>query len=402
MLSWYQYCLRKYFDLNGRASRAEFWSFALINIIVLSSFSLLTGTIHGETASGEKYRVMLAALSNYPTLVSALTILEVVFGVFIFSPSVAVSVRRLHDRNHSGWWVLGNFIPFLNLLVLIFLLLDSQKGRNKYGERAPASPDDIISSENKTHDSFFSRYQRANKKSAYSFLSHHQRPNNLHSHASSDPKTVKDEKKEMDRIVDELLSEDFPATVEEFEREVERRLDEAMGRDKDHPDEFLSGTSLAQHRIDEKGTEIARRLDALAERKPPLSQEELNRESEKILNEVLGENWKSNDLPSETFSARQIAEEKGDEIGMRLEALLEQKPKELDREVQKIIDEALERNTSELDFSSETLSRLQSRKDKWDEIMRRLEELAARKPPLSQEELDREALVALLEVLGRN
>uniref|UniRef100_UPI00322046B2 hypothetical protein n=1 Tax=Turicimonas muris TaxID=1796652 RepID=UPI00322046B2 len=110
----------------------------------------------------------------------------------------------------------------------------------------------------------------------------------------------------------------------------------------------------------------------------------------------------SNNLLSETFSARQIAEEKGDEIGMRLEALLEQKPKELDREVQKIIDEALERNTSELDFPSETLSRLQSRKDKWDEIMRRLKELAARKPPLSQDELDREALVALLEVLGRN
>ena len=84
MFSWYRYCLKKYFDFDGRASRAEFWSFALINIFVLLSFSLLTGTIHGETASGEKYRVMLAALSNYPTLVSVLTILEVVFCVFIF------------------------------------------------------------------------------------------------------------------------------------------------------------------------------------------------------------------------------------------------------------------------------------------------------------------------------
>ena len=102
MLNWYRYCLRKYFDFNGRASRAEFWSFALINIFVLFSFSLLTGTIHGETTSGEKYRVMLAALNNSPTLVSVLTILEVVFGVFIFCPALAVTVRRLHDRNHSG------------------------------------------------------------------------------------------------------------------------------------------------------------------------------------------------------------------------------------------------------------------------------------------------------------
>ncbi|WP_277036588.1 DUF805 domain-containing protein [Turicimonas muris] len=402
MLSWYRYCLKKYFDFNGRASRAEFWSFALINIFVLFSFSLLTGTIHGETASGEKYRVMLAALSNYPALVSVLTILEVLFCVFIFCPALAVTVRRLHDRNHSGWWAVGQFIPFLNFLVLIFLLLDSEKAQNKYGAHAPASPDDVVHSENQNSDNFFSRYLRPNRKSTYSFLSQHQGQRSTHSLDSSTSKPLKDEKKEMDRIVDELLSEDFPDSVEEFEREVERRLDIAMGRDKDHPDEFLSGTSLAQHRIDEKGTEIARRLDALAERKPPLSKEELFRESEKVLNEVLGENWKSNNLPSETFSARQIAEEKGDEIGMRLEALLEQKPKELDREVQKIIDEALERNTSELDFPSETLSRLQSRKDKWDEIMRRLKELAARKPPLSQDELDREALVALLEVLGRN
>lgn len=97
MLNWYRYCLRKYFDFNGRASRAEFWSFALINIFVLFSFSLLTGIIHGETTSGEKYRVMLAALNNYPTLVSVLTILEVVFGVFIFCPALALWLLPLED-----------------------------------------------------------------------------------------------------------------------------------------------------------------------------------------------------------------------------------------------------------------------------------------------------------------
>lgn len=400
MFSWYRYCLKKYFDFEGRASRAEFWSFALINIFVLFSFSLLTGTIHGETASGEKYRVMLAALSNYPTLVSVLTSLEVVFGVFFFCPALAVTVRRLHDGNHSGWWAAGQFIPFLNFLVLIFLLLDSQKAQNKYGARAPVSPEDIVHSENKTSDSFFSRYLRPNRKSTYSFLSQHQSLGSKHSLGSSTSKALKDEKKEMDRIVDELLSEDFPDSVEEFEREVERRLDIAMGRDKDHPDEFLSGTSFAEHRREEKATEIARRLDALAERKPPLSQEELNRESEKILNEVLGENWRTNGLPSETFSARRIVEEKGDEIGRKLEALNKRSPapskKELAREVQKIIDEALGKDTSDQDFWS------QFRQDKWDEIMRRLEELGARKPPLSQDELDREALVTLVEVLGRN
>lgn len=54
------------------------------------------------------------------------------------------------------------------------------------------------------------------------------------------------------------------------------------------------------------------------------------------------------------------------------------------------------KDTSDQDFWS------QSRQDKWDEIMGRLKELGARKPPLSQDELDREALVTLVEVLGRD
>ena len=298
MLSWYCYCLRKYFDFNGRASRAEFWSFVFINIFVLIGFSLLTGSIYVEDAPGEKRRVMLSTLANYPSLVSALSYLLVGFEVLTFCPAVSVTVRRLHDRNHSGWWVVALFIPFLNLLVLIFLLLGSPKGKNKYGERAPASPEDIISSENKTSDRFLSRYQRPNKKIPYSFFPHPQSQKIFHSYASPEPKPVKDEQKERDKIVDELLSGDIPDTFEDFEREVEKRLDEAMGRNKDHSDDFSSETSVAQSRIDDKATEIARRLDALAERKPPLSKEELFRESEKILNEVLGKNWKSNDIPN--------------------------------------------------------------------------------------------------------
>ncbi|WP_437441942.1 hypothetical protein, partial [Turicimonas muris] len=69
------------------------------------------------------------------------------------------------------------------------------------------------------------------------------------------------------------------------------------------PDEFLSGTSFARHRIEEKGYEIARRLDALAERQPPLSKEEMDREAEKIINEGLGRHWKTQNVSSETSSA---------------------------------------------------------------------------------------------------
>ena len=55
--------------------------------------------------------------------------------------------------------------------------------------------------------------------------------------------------------------------------------------------------------IEEKGYEIARRLDALAERQPPLSKEEMDREAEKIINEGLGRHWKTQNVFSETSSA---------------------------------------------------------------------------------------------------
>ncbi|AOM41589.1 hypothetical protein A9255_14025 [Xenorhabdus hominickii] len=56
-----------------------------------------------------------------------------VYGVFILIPQIAVTVRRLHDTNHSGWWLLLNLIPFGGLVVFIFILLEGSEGSNDYG-----------------------------------------------------------------------------------------------------------------------------------------------------------------------------------------------------------------------------------------------------------------------------
>jgi uncharacterized membrane protein YhaH (DUF805 family) len=48
-------------------------------------------------------------------------------------PSLAVTVRRLHDAGHSGWWWLITFIPFGGIVLLIFALQDSQPGDNQWG-----------------------------------------------------------------------------------------------------------------------------------------------------------------------------------------------------------------------------------------------------------------------------
>ena len=104
-MNWYITVLKKYAVFEGRARRKEYWMFALINLII---------------------SVALAFLS--------FGILETAYGLLVFIPSLAVSVRRLHDIDRSGWWVLVSLIPFIGILVLIyFCVQDSTPGTNQYG-----------------------------------------------------------------------------------------------------------------------------------------------------------------------------------------------------------------------------------------------------------------------------
>jgi uncharacterized membrane protein YhaH (DUF805 family) len=57
------------------------------------------------------------------------------YGLAVFIPSLAVGVRRLHDTGRSGWWLLISLVPIIGIIVLIvFLVQDSQNGTNQYGE----------------------------------------------------------------------------------------------------------------------------------------------------------------------------------------------------------------------------------------------------------------------------
>jgi uncharacterized membrane protein YhaH (DUF805 family) len=96
-------CLKKYATFEGRASRSEYWFFALFYIIV----SVLSGFVEGITG--------IMGLSYLPF-----------FALFI--PSIAVGCRRMHDVGRSGWFQL---IPIYNL---ILALTPSNPGTNKYGD----------------------------------------------------------------------------------------------------------------------------------------------------------------------------------------------------------------------------------------------------------------------------
>jgi uncharacterized membrane protein YhaH (DUF805 family) len=121
-MNWYLQALRHYADFSGRARRKEFWIFILINILIY--LVLYTPTLAAE--SGED-RIPGALL-----MVSALVLCVFILATLL--PSWAVCVRRLHDIDRSGLWLLIGFIPIIgNVILLVFGLPDGTPGPNRYG-----------------------------------------------------------------------------------------------------------------------------------------------------------------------------------------------------------------------------------------------------------------------------
>ncbi len=115
-MNWYLGVLKKYAEFTGRARRAEYWMFVLISFIVC----FLLGIIQSVIGAG-----------------SALTGL---YSLAVLIPGLAVSVRRLHDTNRSGWWLLIGLIPFVGFIVLIvFSAQVGQSGDNPFGSDPKAA-----------------------------------------------------------------------------------------------------------------------------------------------------------------------------------------------------------------------------------------------------------------------
>ena len=121
-MNWYLECLRKYGVFGGRARRKEYWYFVLFNIIisiVLAVIDVATGSFSAEGGIG---------------------LLGGIYVLAVLIPGVAVTVRRLHDTDHSGWWLLIPLIPIIGAIVLfVFSVQDSNAGENKYGPSPKAA-----------------------------------------------------------------------------------------------------------------------------------------------------------------------------------------------------------------------------------------------------------------------
>ena len=116
-MDWMLMPLRRYTDFQGRSRRKEYWMFLLGVIIAVLLLSLIEGALG--------LSVMVGGVSGP---------LTVLFFLAIIVPSIAVQVRRFHDQDKSGWFVLLSLIPIIGgLIVLVFMLLEGTRGPNRFG-----------------------------------------------------------------------------------------------------------------------------------------------------------------------------------------------------------------------------------------------------------------------------
>ncbi|MBE6035904.1 MAG: DUF805 domain-containing protein [Clostridiales bacterium] len=109
-MNWYLQVLKKYAVFSGRARRKEYWMFQLFNAIILAAIALL-GVVH-----------------------DMFFILYIIYVLAMIIPALAVTVRRLHDLDKEGVWILISFVPVVGgIWLLILTCTEGIRGDNRYG-----------------------------------------------------------------------------------------------------------------------------------------------------------------------------------------------------------------------------------------------------------------------------
>jgi uncharacterized membrane protein YhaH (DUF805 family) len=126
-MEWMLLPYRRYFEFFGRSRRKEFWFFVLLNVLVSVVVTAIFGTVtHSMAGSSFSYGVTNVRWPGNWILN--------LFSLFSLIPSIALWVRRLHDSDRSGLWLLLAFIPLFGwFALLIFALFDGTAGLNRYG-----------------------------------------------------------------------------------------------------------------------------------------------------------------------------------------------------------------------------------------------------------------------------
>jgi len=162
-MDWMFMPLRRYADFSGRSRRMEFWMWQLLQFIVYFVVVVLAMVFGGGMMMMAGDPSALAAAGGAMLIIM---LLYLVYALAVFIPSLAVAVRRLHDTNRTGWWILAPVAPYLVAILagmmavsspdmagiagilalismlaalalavtlLVFYFLEGTKGPNRYG-----------------------------------------------------------------------------------------------------------------------------------------------------------------------------------------------------------------------------------------------------------------------------
>jgi uncharacterized membrane protein YhaH (DUF805 family) len=114
---WYVDVLKKYAVFSGRARRQEYWMFTLFSVII---------------------SIVLSIIDN---VAGTSPILGAIYSLVVLLPSLGVAVRRLHDTDRSGWWLLIGLVPLVGgIILLVFLASDGKPHENSHGPNPKLVP----------------------------------------------------------------------------------------------------------------------------------------------------------------------------------------------------------------------------------------------------------------------
>ncbi|MBI4747515.1 MAG: DUF805 domain-containing protein [Acidobacteria bacterium] len=114
-MNWYLAALKKYAVFSGRARRMEYWMFLVFNVVI----SIVLGVVDGVAGTATE---------------TGIGLISSVYSLAVLVPGIAVTVRRLHDTDRGGLWILIAFVPCIGALILLFFMFQAGKpGSNQYG-----------------------------------------------------------------------------------------------------------------------------------------------------------------------------------------------------------------------------------------------------------------------------
>lgn len=129
-MNWYLKVWKQYADFSGRARRTEFWMFQLFQMIIIAVAVILSSA--------------MTVWFDSETPAETILLLIGLYFLATFIPTLAVTVRRLHDQSKSGWFIFMHFIPWVGgIIMLVFMVAEGTRGPNQYGPD-PKNPDSEI------------------------------------------------------------------------------------------------------------------------------------------------------------------------------------------------------------------------------------------------------------------